>query len=118
MTIRTAIIGATTAIAITAASIAVPTTASASPFAALKGTQVETQATGIEEVKRRKGRRHRHGHGVNPGTAAALGVGALILGAAIAGGSAYAEPRRRTVHVERWSPRHHAYVIRKERVCN
>lgn len=116
MTIRTAIIGATTAIAITAASIAVPTTASASPFAALKGTQVETQATGIEEVKRRRGRHHRHG--VNAGTAAAIGVGALILGAAIAGGSAYAEPRCRTVRVERWSPRHHAYVIRKERVCN
>ena len=119
MTIKTAIIGATTAIAIAAASVAVPATASASPFAALKGTQIETQAVGIEEVKRRRGRgRHRHGRGVNPGAAAAIGVGALILGAAIAGGSAYAAPRCRTVRVERWSPRYQAYVIRRQRVCD
>ena len=117
MTIKTAFIGATTAIAIAAASVAVPTTASASPFAAVKGTQIETQAVGIEEVKRRRGHRRHHRHGVNPGAAAAIGVGALILGAAIAG-SAQARPRCRTVRVERWSPRYQAYVIRKERVCN
>ncbi len=120
MTIKSTIIGATTAIVIAATSVAVPTTASASPFAALNGAQVETQAAGVVEVKRRRHRGHRRHHhgGVNAGTAAAIGVGALILGAAVAASAANAGPRCRTVRVERWSPRYQAYVIRKERVCN
>ena len=122
MTIKTAIIGATTAIAIAAASVAVPHAASAAPFAAVTGAPVETQAAGIERVKQRKGHgghhRHHRGRGVNPGTAAAIGVGALILGAAIAGSSAYAAPRCRVVRVERWSPRYQAYVIRNEEICD
>ncbi len=119
MTFKSTFIGATTAIAIAATSVAIPTTASASPFAALNGAQVETQAAGVVEVKRRRHRGHRRHHGgVNAGTAAAIGVGALILGAAVAASAANAGPRCRTVRVERWSPRYQAYVIRKERVCN
>ena len=118
MTIKAAIIGTTTAIAIAAGSVALPATASAAPCPALQTAKVETQAAGVEEVKRRRVRHGRRGYrGVNPGAAAAaIGVGALIVGAAIA---ANAAPRRcRIVRVERWSRRHQAYVIRRQEVCN
>ena len=116
MTIKTAIIGATTAASIALGSIAVPATATAaSPFAALKTTQIETQAVGVEEVKRRRFRRghRRHRRGVDAGTAAVIGLGAFAIGAAIAAGANSC----RTVYVERWSRRHQAYVVRKKRVC-
>ena len=117
MTFKTTIISAATALAIAAGTIAVPATASASPFAALQTTTIETGAAGVEEVKRRRIRHGRRGYrGVNPGAAAAaIGVGALIVGAAIA---ANARPRCRVVRVERWSRRHQAYVIRRQEVCD
>lgn len=120
MTIKTTIISATTAIAIAAGSIALPATASASPFTALQSTTIETQAAGVEKVQRRvrRGNRRggRRGNNFNAGAAAAIGVGALIVGAALA---ANAAPRRcRIVRVERWSRRHQAYVIRNKEVCN
>ncbi|GAB5374389.1 MAG: hypothetical protein AcusKO_08510 [Acuticoccus sp.] len=96
-------------------------TASASPFTALQSTTIETQAAGIEKVQRRVRRgnrrtRGRRGNNFNAGAAAAIGVGALIVGAALA---ANAAPRRcRIVRVERWSRRHQAYVIRRKEVCN
>ena len=118
MTIKTAFIGATTAIAIAAGSIAVPATASASPFSAMPTSTIETSTAGIEKVQRRvrRGvRRGRRGPAFNAGAAAAIGIGALIAGAAIAN----AAPRRcRIVRVERWSRRHQAYVIRRQEVCN
>lgn len=124
MTIKTAIVGATTAIAIAAASVTLPTAASANPFAGLKGAGIETQAAGVEHVKfKNKGKWHKPGHGhhghhgIHPGAAAAVGVGALIFGAALAG-AANAGPRCRYVEVERWSERRQAYVIRTEEVCN
>ncbi|MEM9224446.1 MAG: hypothetical protein AAGB11_18880 [Pseudomonadota bacterium] len=117
MTIKNAIICATTALSIAAGSVAVPMTAQAAPFAKFSN-QIETEAAGVEEVGRR-GRRYRRWRGrgrrgVNPGAAAAIGIGAFALGAAIAAGAANS---CRTVYVERWSPRRGAYVVRRETVC-
>jgi len=119
MTITKSLIAASTALAIAAGSIAVPTTASAAPFPTYAGAAVETQSA-VETVggKRRHRRHHRrHGRRLHPGAAAAIGLGAFALGAAIASGAAQAAPRCRVVNVRRWSPRYRAYVVRRERVC-
>ncbi|MEM6762995.1 MAG: hypothetical protein AAF615_08960 [Pseudomonadota bacterium] len=113
MNLKSAFVAAATAAAIATTSIAVPATASATPISVFKSAQIETQATGVEEVGRRRYRRGRRNHG------GAIAAGAIIGLAAglIAGSAAQARPRCRTVRVERWSPRYQAYVIRKRRVC-
>ena len=126
MNIQKTFVAVSTAFVITAASIAAPTSASATPFAALKSTQVETGAAAVDTVgnNRHRGNRHRrphrgHGHRgprFNHG-AAALGFGAFALGAAIAA-NAQARVYCRDVRVERWSPRRQAYVISVQRVCD
>ena len=121
MTIRSAIIGTTTAIAIATVSVGATTAASAAPFTNMTTARIDTGA-GVEQVKSKKHKHHggHHGHhhgGINPGAAAAIGIGALALGAIVAG-SAQAAPRRcEIVEVQRWSNRYHAYVITTERRC-
>ena len=124
MTIKSAIIGATTAIAIATVSVGATTAASAAPFTSMTTARIDTGA-GIEQVKSKKKKHHggHHGHhnnhyrGINPGAAAAIGIGALALGAIVAG-SAQAAPRRcEIVEVERWSNRYRAYVVTTERRC-
>ncbi|MEM0909085.1 MAG: hypothetical protein AAGJ94_17095 [Pseudomonadota bacterium] len=122
MNIKSSIIGATTAFAIAAGSIAFPATASAaSPFGAMKTAQIETSATGVEEVKKRRrgkryGKRYRRGRGINAGTAAAIGVGAVALGI-LAATAAQSAPRCRVVKRQRWSNRYNGYVTVRQRVC-
>ena len=120
MNFKNTFIAASTALVIAGTSLTAPTTASAAPFVSFKSAQLETEAAGVEEVGRR-GRRwrrhHRRHRRFNHGAAAASGIGAFALGAAIAAG-AHARPYCRTVRVERWSRRHQAYVIRHRRVCD
>ena len=114
MTMKTTLIAASTALVIAGTRLTAPTAATASPFAAFKTTEIQTEATGVEEVGRRWRRRGR----ANAGAVAAGAIIGLAAGAIIASGAAQARPRCRTVRVERWSNRHQAYVIRKRRVCN
>ncbi len=122
MNIKQSIVAVSTAVAISAAAIAVPGTASAQPFGGMKSAAIETGATAVETVGSRHGRHRRPHHGhrgrhFNNGAAAAIGIGAFALGAALAANAATQRVYCRDVRFERWSPRRQAYVISVERVC-
>lgn len=109
-------IAASTALAIALGSFTAVGAASAAPLGISSGTvaEVQTADAGVETVRRR-----RHWHGRRAGTAAAIGLGAFALGAAVAAGASQARPVRECYveRTKRWSPRRGAYVITKQRVC-
>ncbi|MEM8662647.1 MAG: hypothetical protein AAGF49_00825 [Pseudomonadota bacterium] len=117
------IVAVSTALAVAVTSLTAPATANAAPYSAFKTSHIETGATAVEQVQRRRIRRRRvyrgrryRGRRYNPGAAAAAGIIGLAAGAIIAGGAA-ARPRCRVVRVRRWSPRYQAYVVHRRRVC-
>jgi len=117
MSMKTTFIAATTALAIAAGSLVPSGPAAANPFGAFAPTQLTPEASAVEEVGRRpirrRGHRRHHSHGA---AAAAIGLGAFALGAAIASGAARAN-QCYWQRVKVWSPRYKAYVIRQQRVC-
>ena len=116
-------IAASTALAIALGAFTAAAPAQAGPFGLNAAPQIQAVGSDIETVGNRGGRHkggRRRGRHHNGGAAAAvIGLGALAFGAALA---ANAGPRhvRRDCFIERtkrWSRRHGAFVITKEKVC-